>query len=82
MSTHYNSEDGWDVKSLHVVGFNNGSVIRVEMQNFLTFDKCEVFPGPRLNIVLGPMVLENRLLPMQFVWHVEVTPKRWVDLPT
>jgi recombinational DNA repair ATPase RecF len=24
------------------------------MVNFLTYDECEVFPGPRLNIVLGP----------------------------
>ena len=24
------------------------------MKNFLTYDSCEVFPGPKLNVVLGP----------------------------
>ena len=35
-------------------GFKNGSILRVGMLNFLTYDECEVFPGPKLNIVLGP----------------------------
>ena len=47
MSIHY-------VHSLRDAGFKDGRVLRVEMQNFLTFDSCEVFPGPHLNIVLGP----------------------------
>ena len=24
------------------------------MVNFITYDEAEVFPGPRLNVVLGP----------------------------
>ena len=35
-------------------GFQGGSVVRIRMKNFLTFDECEVFTGPRLNIVIGP----------------------------
>lgn len=35
-------------------GFKKGMVVRVHMHNFLTYDDAEVFPGPRLNIVLGP----------------------------
>lgn len=34
--------------------FNPGAVVRVKMKNFLTFDEAEVFPGPRLNVVIGP----------------------------
>jgi structural maintenance of chromosomes protein 5 len=36
------------------LGFAVGTVIRVQMKNFLTYDDCQVFPGPRLNVVLGP----------------------------
>jgi chromosome segregation ATPase len=28
--------------------------VRVKMKNFLTYEEAEVFPGPRLNVVLGP----------------------------
>jgi len=35
-------------------GYKNGSVIKVKMKNFLTYDFCEVSPGPRLNVLLGP----------------------------
>lgn len=31
-----------------------GAVVRVRMVNFLTYNDCEVFPGPRLNLVIGP----------------------------
>lgn len=44
----------WDVAQLRKAGYRNGSIIRVSMHNFITFDDCEVFPGPRLNVVLGP----------------------------
>lgn len=36
------------------LGFRVGSIYRVRMYNFLTFDECEVFPGPKLNVVIGP----------------------------
>ena len=31
-----------------------GSIVRIRMRSFLTYDDCEVEPGPRLNIVVGP----------------------------
>jgi len=31
-----------------------GSIVRVKMVDFLTYDHVEVFPGPRLNMVVGP----------------------------
>lgn len=43
----------WNLKGLAACGYFKGSVIRVKMINFLTYDECEVFPGPRLNVILG-----------------------------
>lgn len=34
-------------------GYRNGSILRIKMVNFLTYDECEVFPGPKLNVVIG-----------------------------
>lgn len=39
---------------LHSRGFKPGSIVRLKMKNFLTYDECEFFTGPRLNIVIGP----------------------------
>ena len=44
----------FDAETLIELGFAVGTVIRVRMKNFLTYDDCQVFPGPRLNVVLGP----------------------------
>lgn len=44
----------WDIGILNDLGYRRGSVVRVSMKNFLTYDACEVFPGPRLNVILGP----------------------------
>ncbi|OCT97869.1 structural maintenance of chromosomes protein 5 isoform X2 [Xenopus laevis] len=30
-----------------------GSIVRIKMENFLTYDQCEVFPGPYLNMIVG-----------------------------
>ena len=35
-------------------GYARGSIIRCRMHNFLTYDDVEVFPGPKLNVLLGP----------------------------
>jgi len=35
-------------------GFQIGSISRIRMKNFLTYDECEVKPGPKLNVVIGP----------------------------
>ena len=44
----------WNILDLIEKGYNDGAILRVKMYNFLTFDSAVVFPGPRLNIVLGP----------------------------
>lgn len=31
-----------------------GSIIRVEVKNFMTYARCTIEPGPTLNLVLGP----------------------------
>lgn len=53
MSEHFNSGH-WNKAALHHAGYRPGAIIRVNMKNFLTYDNCEVFPGPKLNVVLGP----------------------------
>ncbi|XP_068092361.1 structural maintenance of chromosomes protein 5 isoform X2 [Hyperolius riggenbachi] len=30
-----------------------GAIVRIKMENFLTYDDCEVFPGPHLNMIVG-----------------------------
>ncbi|XP_055065038.2 structural maintenance of chromosomes protein 5 [Misgurnus anguillicaudatus] len=34
-------------------GFVEGSIMRITMHNFLTYDHSEVFPGPKLNMIVG-----------------------------
>ncbi|KAG8551067.1 hypothetical protein GDO81_018430 [Engystomops pustulosus] len=31
----------------------DGAIVRIRMENFLTYDMCEVFPGPHLNMIVG-----------------------------
>ncbi|XP_008568269.1 PREDICTED: structural maintenance of chromosomes protein 5 [Galeopterus variegatus] len=33
--------------------FVEGSIVRILMENFLTYDICEVSPGPHLNMIIG-----------------------------
>ncbi|KAM5261467.1 structural maintenance of chromosomes protein 5 isoform 5-T6 [Hipposideros larvatus] len=33
--------------------FVEGSIVRIAMENFLTYDTCEVCPGPHLNMIIG-----------------------------
>lgn len=44
----------WDIADVKSRGFRTGSVLRVYMHNFIIYDDAQVFPGPKLNIVLGP----------------------------
>ncbi|XP_053322557.1 structural maintenance of chromosomes protein 5 [Spea bombifrons] len=30
-----------------------GAIVRIKMENFLTYDECELFPGPHLNMIVG-----------------------------
>lgn len=34
--------------------FKKGSIVRIKVHKFVTYDDCEFFPGPRLNVVIGP----------------------------
>ncbi|KAH6888056.1 P-loop containing nucleoside triphosphate hydrolase protein [Thelonectria olida] len=34
--------------------FQPGAIVRVSVQNFVTYEKAEFFPGPHLNMVVGP----------------------------
>lgn len=34
--------------------FQPGAIVRVTVQNFVTYEKAEFFPGPHLNMVIGP----------------------------
>eukprot|EP01036_Dinobryon_divergens_P026564 gene26564-35232_t len=54
MSTDCYINGEWDHYQLQMKGFRRGSILRIHMKNFLTNDDCEVFPGPKLNIVIGP----------------------------
>ncbi|XP_062523120.1 structural maintenance of chromosomes protein 5-like [Corticium candelabrum] len=31
-----------------------GSIVRISMEHFVTYDSCTFYPGPKLNVVLGP----------------------------
>lgn len=33
---------------------NRGSIVRIKLENFMTYDDLEVKPGSRLNMILGP----------------------------
>ena len=44
----------FEFEKLKELGFKRGMLLRVKMKNFLTYDDCEVFPGPKLNVILGP----------------------------
>lgn len=34
--------------------FQPGAIVRVKLNNFITYEKAEFFPGPNLNMVIGP----------------------------
>lgn len=34
--------------------FHPGAIVRVSVENFVTYEKAEFFPGPNLNMVIGP----------------------------
>jgi chromosome segregation ATPase len=35
-------------------GFQPGAIVRVTVENFVTYEKAEFLPGPHLNMVVGP----------------------------
>lgn len=40
--------------SLSYLSFIPGSIVRIQLHNFLTYDWVEFRPGPYLNMILGP----------------------------
>ena len=71
MSLNYRCDNAgrgvWNLENLIKQGYVKGSVIRVKMVNFLTYDDGEVFPGPRLNVILGPNGSNSQLKPFIFI---------------
>jgi chromosome segregation ATPase len=45
-------EDNTD--SVDPEAFQPGAIVRVKVANFVTYEKAEFFPGPNLNMVIGP----------------------------
>ncbi|KAM3514950.1 hypothetical protein MY11210_001428 [Beauveria gryllotalpidicola] len=42
------------LQSVNMDDFQPGSIVRVAVHNFVTYEKAEFFPGPYLNMVIGP----------------------------
>ncbi|CAL1699970.1 unnamed protein product [Somion occarium] len=40
--------------TIHDPRFIPGSIMRIQLRNFVTYDYVEFFPGPHLNMILGP----------------------------
>ncbi|KAK4514210.1 54S ribosomal protein L2 mitochondrial [Mucor velutinosus] len=45
-----------DLKPLEadVDGFVEGSIVKLTLTNFVTYDYCEIAPGPHMNMIIGP----------------------------
>ena len=39
---------------IKLLRFIPGSIVRIQLKNFVTYDYVEFFPGPHLNMILGP----------------------------
>lgn len=35
-------------------GYKPGAIVRIKVANFVTYTSAEFFPGPKLNMVIGP----------------------------
>ncbi|XP_072038157.1 structural maintenance of chromosomes protein 5-like [Amphiura filiformis] len=31
-----------------------GAIVRIKLEDFVTYDSCEFYPGPHLNVIMGP----------------------------
>ncbi|KAI7902561.1 uncharacterized protein BX663DRAFT_62074 [Cokeromyces recurvatus] len=54
-SDHMNEEE--DLVPLLVDeddGFVEGSIVKITLVNFVTYDYCEIYPGPQMNMIIGP----------------------------
>ncbi|KAJ1532942.1 Structural maintenance of chromosomes protein 5 [Nowakowskiella sp. JEL0078] len=41
-------------KNSEVADYCEGAIVRIKLQNFVTYDSLEFFPGPNLNMIIGP----------------------------
>jgi chromosome segregation ATPase len=37
-----------------VESYLTGSIVRIRLKNFLTYESTEFYPGPSMNMVIGP----------------------------
>ena len=49
----YNDEDE-DESGAGPEDFQPGAIVRVKLRNFVTYESAEFFPGPSMNMVIGP----------------------------
>lgn len=40
--------------NLRFVSYVEGSIVKITLRNFVTYDYCELTPGPQLNMIIGP----------------------------
>ncbi|KAE9380162.1 P-loop containing nucleoside triphosphate hydrolase protein [Stipitochalara longipes BDJ] len=52
----YDEDDAYasDVDQAGPSEFQPGAIVRVKLTNFVTYENAEFFPGPNLNMVIGP----------------------------
>ena len=36
------------------VSYKRGAIVCMKLTNFVTYDYCEIRPGPTLNVIIGP----------------------------
>ena len=56
-SYEFDNQDGdfhEDEQEYELSDYKDGSIVRVTMENFVTYSKATFFPGPYLNMVIGP----------------------------
>lgn len=49
-----NEEHNEYTNGVEKLAFQPGSVVRVSITDFLTYERADFFPGPSLNMVIGP----------------------------
>jgi chromosome segregation ATPase len=54
MNGHANSGSPANDNEVRPGEFQPGAIVRVKLTNFVTYEKAEFFPGPNLNMVIGP----------------------------
>lgn len=47
-------DEGSDGGEVDMSAFQPGAIVRVKLTNFITYESAEFFPGPNLNMVIGP----------------------------